>query len=512
MAEKDKSHIFFGAIDLNKKKIDDELEAAKASGHVFGEGVGVVEQHTIDSRDDKTAAEMERVAAERQAFDLQKLAVNNELRAKEQLSVPTNDKVVKERLRELGQPVCMFGEGPYERRDRLRGLMSGEKNFARAAVDPTEEETSELFFTEGTPQLKEFRTRIAHYSLLKSRARLKMETQTRIAMTTDAENLEDNRSFDWIQSTMVTECSQVGDSRPLTQGKFSHDGELFCTSSWTGQIKLWNGETGAHLRTFKGHKERCNGIGFRNHAASGSCGLASAGSDAEILLWNLENGDEPLATITGHEERVNRVVFHPQGQLLGSTSHDATWRLWDVEKKKEILLQEGHSRPTYGIAFHPDGSLVATSDVGGICRLWDLRTGRTIMPLVGHHKQVLCLDFHPGGSLLATASDDNSVKLWDLRKRKCATNILAHHKLISEVKFEPIDGKFLMTASYDNTVKLWSTSTYECIKGLIGHEARIMGADITGLTAATKNQYRVGTAAYDRTFKLWSTSGNADSL
>jgi len=310
---------------------------------------------------------------------------------------------------------------------------------------------------------------------------------------------------------MVTECSQVGDTRPLTQGKFTQDGSRFITGSWTGLIKMWDSDTGNHIRTYKGHTERCNSISIRHqlHGTQirpGTVGLASSGSDSTILLWDIEDGEKPLHTLRVHDERVNRVVFHPHGGLLGSTSHDLTWRLTDVETQKQIQEQEGHAKAVYSLSFHPDGSLAVTSDLAGVCRLWDLRTGRSVMPLVGHHKQVLCTDFHPHGHLVSTASDDNSVKLWDLRRRKCVTSIMAHLKLVSEVKFEPDHGNFMLTASYDSTVKLWSTKTFECIKALVGHEARIMGADLTGLVGP-KKQYRVGTSAYDRTLKLWSTSG-----
>merc|ERR1719210_1139910 len=42
-----------------------------------------------------------------------------------QLAVPTGDAQVKAKLREFSEPVCIFGEGPYERRDRLRTIMAG---------------------------------------------------------------------------------------------------------------------------------------------------------------------------------------------------------------------------------------------------------------------------------------------------------------------------------------------------------------------------------------------------
>ncbi len=50
-------------------------------------------------------------------------------------------------------------------------------------------------------------------------------------------------------------------------------------------------------------------------------------------------------------------------------------RLWDIEKKHALLLQEGHAGEVTGLAFHPDGSLISTSDTGGVVRVWDLRTG-----------------------------------------------------------------------------------------------------------------------------------------
>lgn len=40
------------------------------------------------------------------------------------VQVSTDDDEVKKNLRKLGQPICLFGEGPAERRNRLRELLS----------------------------------------------------------------------------------------------------------------------------------------------------------------------------------------------------------------------------------------------------------------------------------------------------------------------------------------------------------------------------------------------------
>jgi WD40 repeat protein len=77
--------------------------------------------------------------------------------------------------------------------------------------------------------------------------------------------------------------------------------------------------------------------------------------------------EKSLATFEGHEGRVCRIAFHPSGNYIGSASYDGTWRLWDVEKKKQLLLQEGHSKEVFALAFQDDGALVASGYVVFLC-------------------------------------------------------------------------------------------------------------------------------------------------
>ena len=41
-----------------------------------------------------------------------------------QIHVSTDDSEVKRRLRQRDEPICLFGEGPADRRNRLRDLLS----------------------------------------------------------------------------------------------------------------------------------------------------------------------------------------------------------------------------------------------------------------------------------------------------------------------------------------------------------------------------------------------------
>ncbi|CAE7041131.1 Prpf4 [Symbiodinium sp. CCMP2592] len=93
-------------------------------------------------------------------------------RTQRELAVPTGDVQVKAKLREFGEPVCIFGEGPYERRDRLRTIMAGR---TAPTLDAKRQESTgdeDLFYTEGLEELLEARVKIAEWSLAESGARL----------------------------------------------------------------------------------------------------------------------------------------------------------------------------------------------------------------------------------------------------------------------------------------------------------------------------------------------------
>lgn len=93
------------------------------------------------------------------------------------LAVPTDDGQVRLRLRELGEPITLFGEGPGDRRERLRELMSRmagvdiEMESEDESSEGEEEEAREEFYTEGTEELYDARKWIAGYSLKRARER-----------------------------------------------------------------------------------------------------------------------------------------------------------------------------------------------------------------------------------------------------------------------------------------------------------------------------------------------------
>lgn len=518
------SRIFYGSLESQERsriieeRIEDSLTNISASTHTtFPKLSGHSSSFHPTSNNNNIEilpfSEESQEARKRHEEMLKKYELQ---KASKSIVVPTNDYEIKMKLREMKHPICYFGEGPVERRERLKSLLAkilleggslpAFTKIAAGGVSETlvRDEENEYFLYEGDSNLKQVRLMMSKDSLRNAAIRIERSKIKKITIDPlEEEDIIDNEMRQ--VSTFEMKMCQFGDCSSLIQGHFIYDQSLYATSGGSGDCKIWSIPDCELKSKLMGHCNRVNDIKFHPQALksiSPDCygNLATVSSDNTVRLWTLdvEKHHQKNVILKGHEDRVNRLLFHNLGTHIVSTSHDKTWRLWDLERSKELIVQTGHSRPVYTCSLHPDGSLLFTGDLGGFGMLWDLRIGRAILPITGHVKQLLCSSFSSNGYHLATGSDDNTVRLWDLRRKSCFYIIPAHTKLISDVAFQPNDSKFLATASYDNTCKIWSCKDWSLIKNLVAHEAKV-----TSISISNNGEY-IGTTSHDRKWMLWT--------
>jgi U4/U6 small nuclear ribonucleoprotein PRP4 len=432
--------------------------------------------------------------------------------------IPTSDPDVKKRLRELGKPICLFGEKALDRRERLKKevydivMNTGEipdiftKPLSGANQQSTSEDNliNEVFYTEGTADLKRARMEIAKYSIPLSSFRLEKEKkkfmELDIIKETEEHNkyLQEMKNFEFISS-------QYADERGCSRGSISPDDKFYAVAGWSGNCQIFNIPDLNRVTSLKGHSDRVNSVvfhpGFKKYLPARGPNIATGSCDNSLKIWSFieEKENQLCITLNDHEDRVNNIAFHPMGQYLASTSNDKTWRLWDIETKKEILLQEGHSAGVYALSFQNEGALLATADLAGVGLIWDMRSGRNITSLVGHVKRILCIKFSPNSYQVVTGSDDNTMRVWDLRKRACERVIPAHNSLITDISFEPSDGKFLLSSSYDSTFKMWNNRDWSIVKTF----SSTSEGKLTSVSITSDNKHII-TSSLDRTVKLWN--------
>lgn len=472
------------------------------------------------------------------------------------MAVPTDDNRVRLRLRELGEPITLFGERPVDRRDRLRELLTDlaerqdadtdmDEMMADAeAAEDEEAEQQEEFYTEGTNYLLEARKDIARFSLPRAKARVaRQREESTIPLRTHIKHRkaikEKLQGFDLYGS-------QIAGDRPVSICRFAPNGQSIATGNWGGGIRLLGVPNLEERWNRKAHNDRVGGLAWfpgatlpTSNVSESSVNLVSGGGEGNLALWSLDQ-DKPLANLQGHSGRVCRTEFHPSGRYLASASYDTTWRLWDVETATELLLQEGHSREVYTTAFNNDGSLLASGGLDSVGRIWDLRTGRTVMILEGHIREIFGLDWGIDGYRVLSGSGDGWVKCWDLRQVRNIGGIGAHKSIVSDLRWYKgsestgylpsteasggmdIDsaptmttneasgpgsgqgqpqpkksGTFFVTSGFDKNVNVFSADDWSFVKTLSGHAGNVLSTDVSD------DAQWIASCGHDRTVKLW---------
>lgn len=459
------------------------------------------------------------------------------------IAVPTDDGRVRQQLRNMGEPITLFGEGLGDRRDRLRELLTRRAELD-AGSDGGEDDTrmldavqqggddtgeqEEEFYTEGTPELLAARQAIARYSLPRAQSRIasqKLEAQ--IPLRT---HVKHRKALKARLTTFDLVGTQIAGERPVSLVRFSPNGDTIASGNWAGGVKLLSVPTLDEVHTLRGHTDRIGGIDWFPSPPTSSpsssspprepVSLATGGGEGAIHLWSLTQ-DTPLATLTGHTARVCRIAFHPSGAYLASASFDTTWRLWDVTRATELQLQEGHSREVYAVSFNTDGSLLATAGLDSLGRIWDVRTGRTVMILDGHSRDVYALDWSHDGHRVLSGSGDGFVKCWDMRNVAQAASLGANKGGVTDLRwfkardalsaptmderaggggggFQPKEsGGFFASGGFDRNVQLFSADDWALARTLSGHSGNVLGVDVD-----VSGRYVVS-CGHDRTVKLW---------
>ncbi|KAK2937544.1 G-protein beta WD-40 repeat [Fusarium oxysporum f. sp. vasinfectum] len=446
----------------------------------------VPDDHDYDIPMGGTGVPSEKASAILSQFNRKRLAAT--------IAVPTDDTRVRAKLREMGEPVTLFGEALVDRRDRLRELLT------------IQAEMTGLENAKKRVQFQKVESTIPLRTQVKFRKQVKERLQA-----------------------FELQGSQTVGERHVSMTRISPNGELVAVGNWGGQVKLVEIPSLNQKTTFRGHTNKISGLSWfpgstlpEHNVSPDTVNLASGGAEGSIHLWSL-NQDTPLSTLEGHSQRVCRIEFHPSGRYLASASEDTSWRLWDVETTAEVLLQEGHSRGVYAVSFNTDGSLLASAGLDSIGRIWDLRSGRTVMildgHLDGHIKPIHALDWSSDGHRVLSGSADGWIKCWDVRKVQRTGGIGAHTSAVSDMRwFKGLDdpltgvppgvddkgaqlpkksGTFFVSSGFDRNVKIFSADDWTLVQTLSGHTGPVASVDYS------RDGKWIVSGGHDRTVKLW---------
>ncbi|CAO3594707.1 unnamed protein product [Absidia cylindrospora] len=220
----------------------------------------------------------------------------------------------------------------------------------------------------------------------------------------------------------IGEHTLIGSSKTAIKAtEITACGNFGILGSSSGQIDVFNMQSGAHRKTFggsEGHKKPITGLATDNINRY----LISSSVDRTVKIWDFKAATV-LQTIT-LESPIVAIRYLRDNDLLAVVCDDLGIRVIDVETYKIVREFWGHQNRITDIAFSPDGRWLISSSMDATVRTWDLPTA-TMVDIFKVENVVTSLTFSPTGDYLATAHVDNvGIFLWANRTQ--FTNVSLH--------------------------------------------------------------------------------------
>jgi WD40 repeat protein len=192
------------------------------------------------------------------------------------------------------------------------------------------------------------------------------------------------------------------------QASFSPNGARVAVADTRGAVRVWN-EVGQQMATLTGHEGRINEVSFDPTGRY----VVTAGDDGSALVWDVAT-ERVVTRLLGHRAAVTSAEFSPRGDRVLTASLDDTARVWDsgtVETARTVA-PPGDSGCRNAI-FSPDGHRIAAAGCGGSAYLFDI-SGKLVreLPESGHGSD---LELSPDGRHLAISDFGTGLRLYDVR-------------------------------------------------------------------------------------------------
>jgi len=134
----------------------------------------------------------------------------------------------------------------------------------------------------------------------------------------------ENATYIWKADTgTVVPMGEAPEGSYVSSVDFSNDGMFLGVGLGTGDVELWDVETGQKLRTMAGHQAQVATLSWNQHILSSGCG------DGSIWHHDVRIPRHKIMELLGHTGEVCGLKWRTDGELLASGGNDNVVNIWD---------------------------------------------------------------------------------------------------------------------------------------------------------------------------------------
>lgn len=296
----------------------------------------------------------------------------------------------------------------------------------------------------------------------------------------------------------------MGNAAPgvVTTFAATRDGRFILEGDQNNYLRMWDANTGAHIRDFGGAQGGITAIALDPNQPQ----ALAASMDGVIRGWNLDNaqltnsfstsplrgmiaisgettrlvslGDDgslkliqwpalPPKSLQGHSNHVSGVAVSPDGKWILTGGLDQQLNLSSSTDGAFVRSFPGQTGPTTAVAFNPPSTLAAAASQAGTIKFWSIADASDQGQLLGHAGAVWDIAFHVQRNELASAGNDGTIRVWDVPA--AAVSWAGAAGTIAEI-ISSSKGDFLASAGADKAIRLWNPKDGSLTKTIDGFE------------------------------------------
>lgn len=183
--------------------------------------------------------------------------------------------------------------------------------------------------------------------------------------------------------------------------------------------------------------------------------VVSSGYD-NIKVWDIDSG-AIIKTFTSHSNYVSQLTISNDDTKVISASGTEIY-VWEIATKNILVTFTDHSTSMYTIDISPDGTWIASEGFYKTIQIWDITTGNIIYTIDVPEQYIKSLDFHPDGDKILAATNDQTVKLYEISTGEVLNEFTQHTDKINDCKLLP-DGRRAVSCGDDEQIFIWEVES-----------------------------------------------------